>query len=187
MPNWKKLIVSGSDASLNSLTTPENVVNQLTASYALSAGTVAINSGTVVHITSASLTWDLVHNIGEAYPIVTIWDDTTNRIIQPDEIESVDVSTVKVYFTQPTTGYANISRAGHVLSGSAVTSSYALTASYLQGSVTSASSKCINCILLKWIIRNIFLCINSFLCRECINSKLLNRKCNCFICTNSII
>jgi len=37
MPNWKKVIVSGSDASLNSLTTPAGTINNLTASYAMTA------------------------------------------------------------------------------------------------------------------------------------------------------
>lgn len=118
MPNWKKLVVSGSDASLNSLTTPNNIVNQLTASYAINAVTTAINSGTVIHIDTPSTTWDLVHNVNEFYPIVTIWSDTTNRVIQPNEIESIDLNTVRVTFAVPVSGYANISRAGHVVSGS---------------------------------------------------------------------
>jgi hypothetical protein len=37
MPSWKKVITSGSDAALNSLTTPAGVVNSITASYALTA------------------------------------------------------------------------------------------------------------------------------------------------------
>jgi hypothetical protein len=142
MPNWKKLVVSGSDASLNSLTTPDNIVNQLTASYAINASTTAINSGTVIHITTPSTTWDLVHNVNEAYPIVTIWNDATNRIIQPDEIESIDINTIRVTFAAPVSGYANISRAGHVLSGSLLWTSLIgpadITASInLSGSITA--------------------------------------------------
>jgi hypothetical protein len=37
MPSWRKVIVSGSDATLNSLTTPAGTINNLTASFAISA------------------------------------------------------------------------------------------------------------------------------------------------------
>jgi hypothetical protein len=37
MPNWKKVIVSGSDASLNSITTPAGTINNITASFAVTA------------------------------------------------------------------------------------------------------------------------------------------------------
>jgi hypothetical protein len=37
MPSWKKVIVSGSDAALNSLTTPVGTINNITASYAMTA------------------------------------------------------------------------------------------------------------------------------------------------------
>ncbi len=37
MPNWKKVIVSGSDATLNSITTPAGTINSITASYAMTA------------------------------------------------------------------------------------------------------------------------------------------------------
>ena len=45
MPNWKKVIVSGSDAALNSVTTPNGVLNTFSASYALTAS-YALNGGT---------------------------------------------------------------------------------------------------------------------------------------------
>jgi len=47
MPNWRKVIVSGSDAYLNSVTTPNNVVNNLTASYAVNAFTATSASYTI--------------------------------------------------------------------------------------------------------------------------------------------
>ena len=45
MPNWKKVIVSGSDAALNSVTTPNGTLNSFSASYALTAS-YALNGGT---------------------------------------------------------------------------------------------------------------------------------------------
>jgi hypothetical protein len=40
VPNWKKLIVSGSDAMLNSVTTPQGTVNNISASYSLTSSYV---------------------------------------------------------------------------------------------------------------------------------------------------
>jgi len=45
MPNWKKVIVSGSDASLNSITTPAGTINNITASYALNGGVTQLLAG----------------------------------------------------------------------------------------------------------------------------------------------
>lgn len=42
MPNWRKVIVSGSDAYLNSVSTPADVVNDFTASWAVNANTASI-------------------------------------------------------------------------------------------------------------------------------------------------
>jgi hypothetical protein len=41
MPNWKKVAVSDSAASFSSVTTPENVINNLTASTAVTASNIA--------------------------------------------------------------------------------------------------------------------------------------------------
>lgn len=40
MPNWKKIITSGSDAVLNSVTTPQGTVNNISASYSLTSSYV---------------------------------------------------------------------------------------------------------------------------------------------------
>jgi hypothetical protein len=118
MPNWRKVVVADSAASFGSVTTPSNVVNDFTASYAINASTTAINSGTVIAITPASTTWTLNHSVNERYPIVTCWESGSNEIIQPDTVRSIDINTVEVTFTTPIEGFANVSRAGHVISGS---------------------------------------------------------------------
>ncbi len=48
MPNWKKLVVSGSDASLNSLTVSNGITGSLlgTASNANTASTVSVTDTT---------------------------------------------------------------------------------------------------------------------------------------------
>jgi hypothetical protein len=145
MPNWKKVVVADSNASFNSVTTPNNVVNDFTASYAINASTTAINSGTVIAITPASTTWTLNHSVNERYPIVTCWESGSNEIIQPDTVRSIDLNTVEVTFTVPVQGFANVSRAGHVISGSQgvtlwtqLTGPAAVTASGLYGGFTGS-------------------------------------------------
>ena len=118
MPNWRKVIVADQNAFLNSVTTPSGTINDITASYAINASTTAINSGTVIAITPASTTWTLNHSVNERYPIVTCWESGSNEIIQPNTVRSVDINTVQVTFTVPVEGFANVSRAGHVISGS---------------------------------------------------------------------
>ena len=77
MPNWKKVITSGSDANLNSVAVPGPVINDMTASYAINAlntyNSTALNSGTVERFATASSTWVVNHNLHELWPIVTIW------------------------------------------------------------------------------------------------------------------
>ena len=55
MPNWKKVIVSGSDASLNSLTTPAGTINNITASYAMTASH-ALNGGVTQLLAGPNIT-----------------------------------------------------------------------------------------------------------------------------------
>ena len=118
MPNWRKVVVADSAASFGSVATPNNVVNDFTASYAINASTTAINSGTVIAISPASDTWILNHSVNERFPIVTCWESGSNEIVQPDTVRSLDINTVEVKFTTPVEGFANVSRAGHVISGS---------------------------------------------------------------------
>ncbi len=55
MPNWKKVIVSGSDASLNSITTPAGTINNITASYAITASH-ALNGGVTQLLAGPNIT-----------------------------------------------------------------------------------------------------------------------------------
>jgi hypothetical protein len=116
------------DAS-NNVLIPSNIqavdINTATITFAYPATGKAVATlgggsgyGTVITTTSASSTWSLTHNLRENYPIVTIWESGSNQIVQPDTITSVDQNTVLVTFTTPVKGYANISRAGSVISGS---------------------------------------------------------------------
>lgn len=115
----------------NNVIIPSNIqavdTNTSTITFAYSASGTAVatlggginnNSGTVITIPSASATWSLNHNLGENYPIVTLWESGSRLIIQPDNIRSVDTNSVIVTFTQPVQGFANVTRAGSIVSGS---------------------------------------------------------------------
>jgi len=72
MPNWKKIIVSGSDASLNTLTVLNGITGSLfgTASYALTAN----NSGVTKIIAGANINLSPVSGLGD----VTVTSFGTN-------------------------------------------------------------------------------------------------------------
>ena len=145
MPNWKKLIVSGSDANLNSITV------QGTGSF---GGTVGIGTTSPSHLLSvegpvsastyygdgsnltgitaagyassiklsqtvAATTWSLAHNIGDQFPVVQVFDTNDNQII-PGRVEMVDDNNLKIYFDTATAGTAAVN-----VGGIALTASYA--------------------------------------------------------------
>lgn len=160
MPNWKKLVVSGSDASLQSL----NIAAALTASgikYPLTDGT----SGQVLSTdgsgslsftdasggfgatskliqTSSAAVWYFAHNLGEKYPVVNVYDNN-NEIIIPENILAVDNNNLGIEFSSPRTGVAVAVVGGVAVSSSfstyALTASYAISASYEINYETSSS------------------------------------------------
>jgi hypothetical protein len=110
--------ITGSEAKFDYIFVSGAVINDLTASYAMNAETTALNSGNTFQVTPATASWIITHSLNTKYPIVEVWDSATDRIIGPDEITSIDLQTIKIDFTTPIAGWANISRAGHVVSGS---------------------------------------------------------------------
>jgi hypothetical protein len=155
MPSWKRVVVSGSDAALNSL----NVTAALTASgiiYPSSDGTsgqvlVTNGSGQLSFSTISSggtgssvklsqtvgaTTWSFAHNLNEKFPAVTIYD-SNDEVIIPQKIDAIDNNNMLIYFSSPTTGTA-----AAVVGGTTVSSSYSLyaqTASYLPNPTVSGS------------------------------------------------
>ena len=136
MPNWKKVIVSGSDASLNSL----NVTTYISAStfsgkftgslqgsssYALTSSYAAYaasapNIGTTTTFTQATSasTWTFIHNLNTYTPQITVYDYGKNVII-PQNIAGTDANTVTINFNTSQSGYAVISNGGGlVITGS---------------------------------------------------------------------
>ena len=64
MPNWKKVIVSGSDASLNSITTPAGTINNITASNAITAS-YALNGGVTQLLAGPNITLSPTNGLGQ--------------------------------------------------------------------------------------------------------------------------
>jgi len=169
MPNWKKVIVSGSNASLTSLSVTNNVTAQsftgslqgtssyslqslsasfaafaasasfaTTASYALNGGGgsgVGTGSAQTFNVTSSNVTWSLNHNLNTNTPIVQVYDSSYSAI-SPASIVGIGLNNIQLTFATPTTGYAVISTG---TPPTAVSASYALSASYLSGTIASAS------------------------------------------------
>jgi len=134
MPSFKKLITSGSDASLNSLIASSitgslhgNADTSTTASYALNIGSV---SGYTYTQVSPSPTWTIEHNLGTQTPIITVYDSNYDVVI-PNTISNQDTNTTIIGFTYSTTGYATISSGDGVSRNNIGTVNNATTASYV--------------------------------------------------------
>lgn len=120
MPNWKKLVVSGSDASLNNLI----VNNAVTASVFSGDGSGLTNlnvtvteqatvSDTFTSVTSKSVT----HNFGTKDVIATVYNSSDEQII-PSSITTTNTNTVVLTFDTATTGRVVVAKGGHLVSGS---------------------------------------------------------------------
>ena len=120
MPNWKKLIVSGSDASLNNLI----VNNAVTASAFVGDGSgltnitaqVAEQATVVDNFTSVTST-TVNHNFGTKNVLVFVYDGNDQQII-PSSVTTTDTNNVDITFAETTTGRAVVAKGGHLVSGS---------------------------------------------------------------------
>lgn len=131
MPNWKKLIVSGSDASLNNLT----VNNAVTADSFVGDGSALTNitaqvteQATVVDSFSAATSRSITHNFGTKNVLVSVYDGNDDQII-PKSVKTTDANTVDITFNVATTGRAVVAKGGHLVSGSLEDYTYRATLS----------------------------------------------------------
>ena len=142
MPSWKKVITSGSDAYLNSLNVSENVsatsfTGSLfgTASQALTASYSLGNSeafGYYFTQSSATSSWVINHNLSTQTPLVQVYDNTFKAII-PKEINNTSSIVTIIEFDYNQSGYAIVSKGDGITTNNIGTSSFALTASYIDG------------------------------------------------------
>jgi hypothetical protein len=121
MPNWKKLIVSGSSAHLYNL----NVASAVTASYFVGDGSGLTNVNatvsdvaTVTDTFTNTLTKVVSHNFNSKNVIVGIYDSNDNQVI-PETVNLTDNNSIAITFSQLTTGTVVVAKGGHLVSGSA--------------------------------------------------------------------
>ena len=140
MPNWKKVIVSGSAGNLTSLSvdtfvsaskisaneftgslygTASQAVSSsysATASFAIFALSASSAPGTTVNFTQATAapTWSFTHNLNTQYPIVQVYDATYSQII-PNAIVGTTTNTVEIRFDYSQSGYAVASNGGGLI------------------------------------------------------------------------
>ena len=121
MPNWKKLIVSGSSANLLNL----NVTNAVTASAFRGDGSALsnVNASVTQQATVASSFTNqtsvaTTHNFGTKNILVNVYNDSDSMII-PASIVATNTNVVTVGFDFSTTGRIVIAKGGHIVQGTA--------------------------------------------------------------------
>jgi len=123
MPNWKKIVLSGSSANLNNLYTE----NAVTASFFKGDGSAITNvSATVAEVATVSDTFtnatskEVTHNFGSKNVVVSVYNNSDQLLI-PATITTTTSNTVDITFDSSTTGRVVVAKGGHIVSGSAST------------------------------------------------------------------
>lgn len=125
MPNWKKIILSGSSANLNNLYTE----NAVTASFFKGDGSAITNvSATVAEVATVSDTFtnasskEVTHNFGTKNVVVSVYNNS-DELILPATIKTTTNDTVDITFNDfgGATGRVVVAKGGHIVSGSAST------------------------------------------------------------------
>jgi len=148
MPNWKKVLVSGSTANLSSLSVDTSITASiisgseitgslfgtasqavsssyaLTASYALSSP-AGVGSSVIYAQDTPSTTWVFAHNLGGSYVTMNVYDGNNNIII-PQNITATGPNTLTLTFSIPTSGHAVATVGGGLPGISAIVSNYVL-------------------------------------------------------------
>lgn len=108
MPSWKKVILSGSDAALNSLTVSNGITGSLfgTASFATTALSITGQYFNTFSQSIAATTWSFAHNLSNKNPVITVWNDT-DEVIIPEKIVGTNTNLATIYFPIPVSGYAS--------------------------------------------------------------------------------
>lgn len=134
MPNWKKLITSGSDASLNSLSVATSLTASIisassgitgslfgTSSWAINALTASSFSGqnfATFTQSVASTTWTFNHNLNFRTPVITVYDNSY-QVVVPDSIQGTSDNQSVITFSTARAGYASAT-VGSVLPNNAL-------------------------------------------------------------------
>lgn len=143
MPNWKKVIVSGSAGNLSSL----SVDTFVSASSINVKGTITADSGSFTYLTTVYETSSIIFSSGsnvlgdESSDLQTLWGRVnlpSGPLTVTGSINASGGFTGSLLGTSSTASFvATAQTASHVLQ--AISSSYASTSSYFNGLVESAS------------------------------------------------
>lgn len=84
-----------------------NADNAITASYALFSeyGTGVVGATATLNQTTPATTWNFNHKLGVQYPVVTVYDNTTNSEIIPQSVVPLDANNLQVNFASPRSGH----------------------------------------------------------------------------------
>ena len=104
MPNWKKLITSGSDANLNSLTVVGTVTANAFSGDGSSLSNISGASELYKDVVNGDSTYLIEHDLNESYPIVQCYDGNGHQVI-PKDIISVNANRTRINFS---TGFSGI-------------------------------------------------------------------------------
>jgi hypothetical protein len=129
MPSWKKLLVSGSDATLNSLSVTQDVTAAgFSGSFSGSfQGDGSGLTGILFDIGDAAsfsapftsqLTVDVVHSLNSEFPFVQVYD-TDDELFIPLSVKVIDANTIRVTFSESTSGIIMVAKGGHIIQGTA--------------------------------------------------------------------
>jgi hypothetical protein len=157
MPNWKKVIVSGSAGSLSSLSVDTFVTASIisaneftgslygTASQAVSSSYAATASfansfpdqGFNFTQTVGTASWTVNHNLDTFTPLVDVYDSSYNQLI-PAGVSSISSNTTQITFSTEQAGFAIISKGSGISSQVAISASFATTASFVTTAQTAS-------------------------------------------------
>jgi hypothetical protein len=134
MPNWKKVLVSGSNAELNRL----NISTSLTASGLLypasdgisgqvlgtdGLGNLSFSDVTIAQVSTVAASFastssiTVQHNFNSKNVIVSAYDNSDFYFV-PETINLLDNNRVKLTFSNPSTGHVVVAKGGHIVSAS---------------------------------------------------------------------
>jgi hypothetical protein len=90
-----------------------SITGSLTISGSLNLNDLSIGGSRYLHTqVTSSLTWNITHNLEYDYPSVTVYDGSTNKVMIPSDISSIDENTIQITFATPEYGYALVSIGG---------------------------------------------------------------------------
>lgn len=126
MPSWKKVLISGSDANLNSLSVTQNVTAaEFSGSFSGSfqgdgsaitgivSELVLVKKFTSEFTSQSSITVN--HLLDSEYPFVQVYD-SDNEVLVPQTVKSLGINSIRVDFSENKSGFIVIAKGGYLVS-----------------------------------------------------------------------